>query len=71
MEDSTLDAPAPGLRLTGGWLILSNRNFVNNPGGTSAANGVVVGGSGSDFVNIQRPGEASIELIDGFYSEEN
>jgi len=71
MEDSTLDAPAPGLRLTGGWLILSNRNFVNNPGGTSEANGVVIGGAGSDFVTIQRPGEASIELIDGFYSEDN
>lgn len=73
LEDVTLEAPAPGLVLTRGWLILGNRNYVSNIGGSSQANGVVVGGTDDDYVFIQRPGEASIELLpgQGFYTEVN
>lgn len=71
MEDSTLEAPAPGLKLAGGWLILSNRNFVSNVGGYSQANGVVIGGSGNDKVVVQQPGNASLELIAGYYIDNN
>lgn len=71
MEDATLEAPAPGMTIKGGWFILNNLNSINNPGGNDKTNGVIVGGSGDDYVFIQRPGEASIDVTDGFYDEVN
>lgn len=73
LEDTTIEAPAPGLKIAGGWLRLSNRNFVTNIGGSTESDGVVVGGSGSESMVIQRQGNASLELASttGFYVEKN
>jgi len=67
----TLSAPAPGLQLIHGRLIEHNANFLQNAGGTSAANGIVFGdGTLNNTVIIQQTGGSSLQKLSGFFADE-
>lgn len=72
INEVTISAPAQGLQLINGRLIVQNRNFLQNDGGSSAADGIVFGnGNSANNVIVQRSGDATLEVISGFFEDQN
>jgi len=72
IENITFSAPAPGVQLTNGRLVVSQQNFLLNDGATSAAQGITFGnGIAINDLTIEKPASATLDLLSGFQENLN
>jgi hypothetical protein len=66
LDQITFSAPAPGIQLTDGRLILSKRNILKNDGATSKADGFVWGNGDTDHnLTIEQSASDFYEMSSG------
>jgi len=70
LDQATLSAPAPGIQLVSGRLIIGSVNFLINDGATSEAEGITLG-NGLVTGNIEIDNTGSLELLSGFFNNQN